>query len=134
MKKLLISLFILMLGGVFGICYSLDQQPSGEEEGFVYEDHGKRDPLWPLVSPTGNVLDYEKKEFQFTDLKLEGIIFGPDGRNLGIINGRIIKEKDQIGPFIVISIGKDSVVLGRDQQEFQVRLEKPNEDTVPGTE
>src|SRR3989338_2328858 len=73
---------------------------------FVYDDHGKRDPLWPLVGPAGNILNYDK-EFQATDLKIEGIISGVNGQNLAIINGQIVKKGDQLGPLVVARIGKD---------------------------
>ncbi len=90
---------------------------------FVYEDHGKRDPFWPLVSSAGNIVNYET-EFQVTDLKLEGIISAGGGQNLAIINGRIVQTNDPLGPFTVMGIGSDSVTLGKDQQTFELRLKK----------
>lgn len=109
-----------------GIRHGLTQQPSESQgtEVFVYDDHGRRDPLWPLVSPAGNIIDYEKKEFQFTDLKLEGIISGQGDQNLAIINGQILKVRDQVGTFVVTDIGKDEVVLMKDQREFRLELKK----------
>ena len=90
---------------------------------FVYEDHGKRDPFWPLVSSAGNIVNYET-DFQVTDLKLEGIISAGEGQNLAIINGRIVQTNDLLGLFTVIGIGNDSVTLGKDQQTFELRLKK----------
>lgn len=97
--------------------------PIGEASHFVYEDHGKRDPFWPLVSSAGNIVNYET-EFQVTDLKLEGIISAGEGQNLAIINGRIVQTNDPLGPFTVMGIGSDSVTLGKDQQTFELRLKK----------
>ena len=116
------AFFVCTLGG---IRYGLTQQVGLEEAGvFRYDDHGRRDPLWPLVSPAGNIIDYEKKEFQFTDLKLEGIISGQGDQNLAIINGQILKVHDQVGTFVVTNIGKDEVVLTKDQREFRLELKK----------
>ena len=61
------------------------------QDAFVYDDHGKRDPLWPLVSSTGSIINYDK-EFQASDLKIEGVILGVNGQNLAIINGQIVKK------------------------------------------
>ncbi len=119
---LIIFFFVCTLGG---IRYGMTQQPGPEDvKVFTYDDHGRRDPLWPLVSPTGNIIDYEKKEFQFTDLKLEGIISGPGDKNLAIINGQILKINDQVGSFVVTNIGKDGVILMKDQREFTLELKK----------
>lgn len=127
---LIVSFFVSVFGG---IRYGMTQQPglaspageaSGQAAMWTYDDHGRRDPLWPLVSPAGNIIDYEKKEFQFTDLKLEGIISGAGDKNLAIINGQILKANDQVGSFVVTRIGKDTVVLMKDQQEFTLELKK----------
>jgi len=39
----------------------------------LYDDHGRRDPLWPLVTSSGAVMNYESEVF-VCDLVLEGII------------------------------------------------------------
>lgn len=90
---------------------------------FVYDSRGKRDPLWPLVSSTGNIINYET-EFQVSDLKLEGIILGAGGDNLAIINGQIVKRQDRLGPFLIVDVGADTVVLSRDQETFELKLKK----------
>lgn len=90
---------------------------------FSYNDHDKRDPFWPLVSPTGELIDYEKG-FQLTDLKMEGIMVADNGKNLAIINGKVIKENDRLGPVTVIEIKKDMVILSNGQQRFELRMKK----------
>ena len=92
-----------------------------EEVLFVYDDHGKRDPLWPLVTPGGGIMSYET-DFLISDLNLEGVVVGEGEQNLAIINGRIVKEKDQIGQFVVLQIKRDKVILLQDEQEFELRL------------
>jgi hypothetical protein len=124
MKRFQGIIGFVMAGAVMG-GFHVPRNVSAQETKtvFVYEDHGKRDPLWPLVSPAGNIVNYET-EFQVTDLKLEGIISAGEGQNLAIINGRIVQTNDPLGPFTVMGIGSDSVTLGKDQQTFELRLKK----------
>jgi len=93
-------------------------------ESFTYDDRNKRDPFWELVSTGGAIANYET-EFLVTDLNLEGIILGTGEDNIAIINGRVVKSKDQLGNFVVVDIKKDVVVLvNKDQQKFELKLKK----------
>ena len=94
-----------------------------EQKPFVYDDHGRRDPLWRLVSPTGTIMNYES-EFLITDLALEGIMAGTDGENLAIINGRILRSGDAIGQFVVERVKENSIVLKKGKQKFELKLKK----------
>lgn len=94
-----------------------------EDELFVYDDQGQRDPFWRLVSPSGAILNYET-DFLITDLALEGIMAGKDGKNYAIINGRILKATDIIGQFVVERIDDDRIVLKKGRQKFELRLKK----------
>ena len=96
---------------------------AGEKEPFVYDDNGRRDPLWKLVSPSGTILNYET-DFLITDLALEGIMAGKDGKNYAIINGRILKATDIIGQFVVEKIDDNRVVLKKGRQKFELKLKK----------
>ena len=96
---------------------------SAEDALFTYEDHGKRDPFWPLVSPTGTPINYDS-DFLITDLVLEGIIADKDGRNLAIINGRVLGVDGQLGDFTVLSITSNSVTLSKGEQKFDLKLKK----------
>jgi hypothetical protein len=109
-------LCLLGLGSVL-ICAWAGQDSS------VYDDHGKRDPVWPLVSPVGNIINYDK-EFQASDLKIEGIMLGVNGQNLTIINGQIVKEGDLLGSLMVEAIGKNTVTLKQGEQKFELKLNK----------
>ena len=92
-----------------------DQQP------FVYNDHGKRDPFWSLVSPSGTIITYDT-DLLISDLLLEGITLGVDGNNIAIINGRVVKVNDTIGPFVVKQINKESVLVTNGQEQFELTL------------
>lgn len=100
----------------------LAQEDEKPEEAFVYDDHGKKDPLLSLVSPAGVFLNYDS-DFQIYDLSLEGIMEDPSG-NLAIINGRIVKEGDQVGNFTVEKITDKTVNLIKGSQNFLLRLKK----------
>ena len=94
-----------------------------KENGFVYDDHSKRDPFWNLVTPVGVVMNYDS-DVQISDLTLAGIISGKDGGNLAIINNRIVKANDRIGPFVVDKIEQDKVFLINGQQSFELKIKK----------
>lgn len=93
-----------------------------QETPFLYDDHGKRDPFWRLISPSGSVINYDD-DILMTDMVLEGVISDPRG-NAAIINGRIVKPQDKIGLFTVSGIGKDAVTLIKGQESFTLKLKK----------
>ena len=90
---------------------------------FVYDDHGKRDPFWNLVTPAGVVMNYDS-DVQISDLTLAGIISGKDGENLAIINNTIVKPQDKIGSFVVDKIERDKVFLINGQQSVVLKIKK----------
>lgn len=92
-------------------------------EDFVYDDHGKRDPFWNLVTPAGVVMNYDS-DVQLSDLTLVGIISGKDGENLAIINNTIVKSKDNIGLFVVDKIEQDKIFLIKGEQSFVLKIKK----------
>lgn len=94
-----------------------------ENQPFVYDDHGRRDPLWKLVTPEGAIQNYET-DFLITDLALEGIMAGTDGENFAIINGRVLKKNDVIGQFVVEHIGDDMIVLKEGRKKYELKLKK----------
>ena len=96
-----------------------------EEGPFVYNDHGKRDPFWNLVTPSGNFVNYDT-DLLITDLMLEGVVVSYKG-NVAIINGRMVKTNDKVGQYSVSTITKDSVTLIKDQERFDLRLKKREE-------
>ena len=88
---------------------------------FVYEDHARRDPFWPLVSPGGVIYNYDT-DFVIGDLILEGITLGAGEENWAIINGRVMKVHEQIGQFVIEEIKADRVILSKDAQRSELRL------------
>ena len=96
-----------------------------QDGAFVYNDHGKRDPLWSLVTPSGNIVNYDT-DLSVIDLTLEGVVVSDKG-NVAIINGRMVKINDKVGQYLVSTITKESVTLIKDQEKFDLRLKKKEE-------
>ncbi|NTV29390.1 MAG: general secretion pathway protein GspB [Candidatus Omnitrophica bacterium] len=108
---------LLMLGFIVGLPISF-----GLANDFTYNDHGQRDPFWPLVSSGGAIVNYDSN-FSASELVLEGII--ADGKSrLAIINGNIVEEGKKIGFYTVQQIQADRVVLVKDGQSLVLRMKK----------
>ena len=93
------------------------------QEAFVYDDHGKRDPFVPLVSSSGMVITYDQ-DLSVNDLVLEGIVADASGNNAALVNGKIVKAHDQIGPYTVDVIAADHVEFLKGTQRFILKLKK----------
>lgn len=103
---------------------NLSQSVVGVKTVYAYQDKGKRDPFASLLDADGNMVLYDN-ELILTDLTLEGIMVSSRAEaSIAIINGRIIKIHDRIGPFQVETILKDRVVLRKDQETVQLKLKK----------
>lgn len=125
LKKYISKIFGLTLCFLF-VFYGHKIKAAGlleetENESPLYDDHGKRDPFWPLVTSGGGIMSYET-DFLISDLNLEGVVVGQGQENLAMINGRIVKENDTLGQFVVLRIEADNVTLLKDQQKFELRL------------
>ena len=90
---------------------------------FVYNAHGKRDPFSPLVSPSGAMISYES-DLGVSDLSLQGILADKTGKNLAIINDKVVKVSDHIGSYEVETIDSNGVQLRKDDQQFSLKLKK----------
>ena len=111
-------LFAIFLLGVTSAAWA-----QNEEKPFVYDSHGRRDPFWRLVSPSGAVLNYDS-DLQLSDMALDGIISDPSGKNLAIINSVIVKIDDKIGLYVVSEVDQDKVILTKDGEIFVLKLKK----------
>ena len=90
---------------------------------FVYNDHGKRDPFVPLVSSAGMVVTYDE-DLSVNDLVLEGIVADASGNNVAIVNGKIVKARDTIGPYVVDVIAVDHVEFLKGTERFILKIKK----------
>ena len=96
---------------------------TAENSGFIYNDSGRRDPFWPLVSASGAPISYGS-DFLVTDLVLEGIMADPDGNNFAVVNGRVTRVNDHLGEYIVTTVTQNSVILLKGEQKFELKLKK----------
>lgn len=101
-------------------------QPNEEGSVFIYQDHGKKDPFWPLVNSTGNIINYDF-ELSVMDMVLEGVMSDKNGIFVAIVNGRLIKKGDKLGEFMVDSIEKNSVIFSKGEEKFELKLKKKEE-------
>ena len=90
---------------------------------FVYNDHRHQDPFWPQVSATGIILTQEES-LAVGDMILEGIVADAQGKNVAIINGKIVKKGDTIGVYSVAEVRSDEVDVLKDGERFTVKLKK----------
>ena len=116
MKKWIAICFIAVMMVVY--CLNLSA-----EVVFVYAPHNKHDPFNPLVTKTGSVQIYEA-DLTVSDMTLEGIMEDPGGNSAAIINGKIVKIGDQIGPYQVQSVINDHVILLKDGEGFTLNIKK----------
>ncbi len=121
-KNILVILFLASL--LFNAPSVFSEPPPAEGEShFVYNDHGKRDPMWELVTPNGAIQNYDS-DFEVSDLVLEGVMLDQRNNSLAIINGKVLKVKDLIGPYTVSAIQKDVVILLKGDQKLELKLKK----------
>ncbi len=93
------------------------------EDVFVYDAHSKHDPFNPLVTSTGSVQLYDA-DLTVADMTLEGILEDPGGNSAAIVNGKILKIGDQIGPYQIQTITSDHVILLKDGEGFTLNIKK----------
>src|SRR3989338_7069031 len=104
--------FILGFLGMVVVSYAQDKGAP-----FIYDDHAKRDPFWPLVNSSGVIMNYYKDLFT-TDMNLEGIIVDNSGNNVAIINGVIVTIGQPISQYVVSEIHSDHVTLKKGEESF----------------
>ncbi|MDO8536147.1 MAG: hypothetical protein Q7S30_03980 [Candidatus Omnitrophota bacterium] len=118
MKRNIVYIIILMAVAAAGLLCAMPGQVSG------YEPKGKRDPFIPLVGqekasrPAGL-----EGIISIQDVLLEGIAIGPSGKNIAILNGQMVKEKDKFGVLEVKKISKKMIELSIEGKDFTLSLQ-----------
>ncbi|MEK6715587.1 MAG: hypothetical protein AABY43_06045 [Candidatus Omnitrophota bacterium] len=97
------------------------------EDSLIYKAGGKRDPMIPLVTPQGLIRDIKSQSAQHEGLSLEGIIYDAQRNSLAIINGEILKAGDNIGEVKILDIQEDRVMILKDNEVQEIRLEEEGE-------
>ena len=93
--------------------------------GFGYESNGKRDPFIPIIGQEkGNHPSSLEEITLIEDVLLEGIAIGPSGKNIAILNGQMVKEKDRFGLLQIKKISKNTVELSIDGEVHILSLQE----------
>jgi len=120
MNKKIVYIGVLVMAGVVALPY----MSSGSV--FEYDSRGQRDPFVPLTiqeeqkSRPSSLEEMVDAEY----LILEGIAISPSGRNIAILNGRIVKERDVVGAIQIKKISKKIVELSINGKNYSLSLQK----------
>lgn len=85
---------------------------------FVYDPGERRDPFQPLVTKDGKIAFGYGVVRSAGDIRLEGVVYDPEGVSVVIINGLVLKKNDTFGNIKVIGINADGVTLLFNQKEY----------------
>jgi len=91
-------------------------------EQYTYKYEGKRDPFIPLISPTGYLINLEPENN--ATLRLEGVMYDPQGDSMAIINGQLVRVGENVGDAVVSSIEPNKVTVIKDNQKVEIELRK----------
>jgi hypothetical protein len=93
--------------------------------GLGYESNGKRDPFIPLIGQEKENRPSSLEEITLIeDVLLEGIAIGPLGKNIAILNGQMVKEKDKFGLIQIKKISRKIVELSIDGKVYTLSLQE----------
>ncbi len=102
-------LFLWIVLVAFGTLFPIGG--AGSEEALLYDARGKRDPFVPILSSaareTTGLLGVESLD----EIVIEGIVYDPKSGSIVIVNGTVLKEKDESGNVKVIEIKPDGAVF-----------------------
>ncbi len=110
-----------------GLLFAVSFLAFGGEKKFVYDDHGRKDPLMPVVDSSGKILFQEEENSgkKVLALRLQGIIYRSKGPSKAIIEKKLYKVGDRISGLVITEIYPDHVVLSDGKDSYELWL-KPN--------
>jgi len=130
MRKIIVyTLVIIAALSVLAPCVCCSE---GLDGGFTYDSKGRRDPLIPLVGQERGAGAGLESVASFDDLKLEGIAVGARGKQVAIINGQMVKEKDKFGALLIKKISRKSVELSIEGRDHTLILQESEKDNAVG--
>ncbi len=107
-------------GGVRGV-YCTD----APIEVFKYESKGRRDPFIPLIGQERVKGTGLENITSIQDVNLEGIAIGASGKNIAILNGRMVRENDKFGVLEIKKISQKTIQLSIDGNNHTLNLREP---------
>jgi hypothetical protein len=122
------ALFSLM-GLAIGYTVAIGWTPAANA---AYDPKGKRDPFVPLVTEHGQRFyppgTDEEEASGVLKVILQGIVFEPKGESYAVINGKILREREEIEGMKVLRIESDSVTLLVEGQPHRLTLYQATEE------
>lgn len=86
-------------------------------EDATYDAGKRRDPFVPLTAEESVLVTASS-----SSVKLEGIIYDPNGRSMAILNGKAYLAGEAVGDATVVKIQKDHVVISVNGEEQTLRI------------
>ena len=128
MRKIIVyTLILIAVLSAFASCaYCADKA----DNAFSYDPKGRRDPFAPLVGQERGTAAGLESIASFDDLKLEGVAVGAQGRQVAIINGQMVKEKDKFGALLIKKISRRSVELSIENRDYTLTLQESEKDNA----
>ena len=93
-----------------------------EEEAYVYDSRGKRDPFIPLVGVAVTTVSSLDDVMSIEDVKLQGVASNAAGVQVAIINGEMIKEGEKSGRVTLKKIAKEKITILIDEESYEISL------------
>ena len=98
---------------------------------YKYYSKGKRDPFIPLVSGKMKIASLGLESVEtIDDVKLEGIMFDPQGESIAVLNGEVVKEGERAVNIEIVEIRDMSVTLKIYNRLYTVNLIEEGGETV----
>ncbi len=101
----------------------------GSPAGAGYQSRGKRDPFVPLLTSEGQRVNPpgldEEVGNGLKQMTLQGIVFDPKSESYAILNGRVVREKEEIDGMKILKIEPEAVTLLIEGQEHRLVLSHP---------
>jgi len=99
-----------------------------QEQRYIYDSRGKRNPFTPLITPDGRFVKLEKTEKSGkpdkVDIVVEGIIYDKYGRSYALVNGLVVGVGDFVGDYQVLKVEQKKVLLIKEGQIREIELSK----------
>ena len=97
-----------------------------------YRSKGKRDPFVPLLSADGERIyppgADEETVGGFDGLNLQGIVFDHGSDSYAVINGRVVREQDDVDGMKVLKIEPTAVTIQTQGQSIRFNVRQPTEE------
>ena len=115
--------------GLIGILITGLWAPSARA---AYRAKGKRDPFVPLLTGDGQRLHPpgfdEEAAGGIEALSLQGIVYDAHAESYAVLNGKIVREKEEIDGIRVLKIEPNAVVLSVEGESHRLTLVHPKEE------